>query len=101
MEQPEVDVVSLHELEGLLDVPEGAVTAAPHALGGNEDVVAAVVHDAPMYCSLQRSGGPYRGAVSMKLTPRSSARSMRGTAMSKLLGSSMALWPPREKMPTL
>src|SRR6516165_5875108 len=85
VEQPEVEVVGLHELEGLFDITEGTVAAALSALGG----------------SLQRLGSPYRGAVSMRLTPRSRARSMRGTSTSKLLGCSIALWPPREKMPTL
>jgi hypothetical protein len=73
-------VVSLHELEGLLDITECPVAGALPALGDEVDFVA---------------------AVSMKLTPRSSALSMRGTAISKLLGFSRALWPPREKRPTL
>src|SRR6516165_8597363 len=46
VEQPEVEVVGLHELEGLFDVTEGAVAAALSALGGKEDLVAAVLHDA-------------------------------------------------------
>ena len=46
VEQPEVEVIGLHELEGLFDITEGAVAAALSALGGKEDVVAAVLHDA-------------------------------------------------------
>src|SRR5215472_19353022 len=33
--------------------------------------------------------------------PKSSARSIIGTAMSKLFGFSSAAWPPKLKMPTL
>jgi len=47
MEQPEVEVVGLHELEGLLDVTEGAVAGALPALSDEVDFVAAVFHDAP------------------------------------------------------
>ncbi len=46
VEQPEVEVVGLHELEGLFDITEGAVAGALPALGGKEDVVAAMFHDA-------------------------------------------------------
>ena len=46
VEQPKVEVVGLHELEGLFDIMEGAVAAALPALGGKEGVVAAVLHDA-------------------------------------------------------
>src|SRR6516165_3404243 len=42
VEQPEVEVVGLHELEGLFDITEGTVAAALSALGGKEDLVAAV-----------------------------------------------------------
>src|SRR5215469_10832778 len=44
VEQPEVEVVGLHELEGLFDVTEGAVAAALSAFGGKEDFIAAVLH---------------------------------------------------------
>ena len=87
VEQPEVEVAGLHELEGLIHITESAVARALPALGRKEDLIAAVLQDArPIYCSLHRSGIPYLGAVSIRLTPRSRARSMRGTATSQLLG---------------
>jgi len=46
VEQPEVEVVGLHELEGLFDIAEGVVAAALPGLGTKEGVVAAVLHHA-------------------------------------------------------
>src|SRR5215469_12051577 len=42
VEQPKVEVVGLHELEGLFDIAEGVVAAALPGLGTKEGVVAAV-----------------------------------------------------------
>ena len=46
VEQPEVEVIGLEEPEGLFDHFEGSVAAALPGLGGKENVVAAVLHDA-------------------------------------------------------
>src|SRR5215475_12207118 len=46
VEQPEVEVVGLHELEGLFDIAEGIVAAALPGLGTKEGVVAAVLDHA-------------------------------------------------------
>src|SRR5215831_7894268 len=46
VEQPEVEVVGLHELEGLFDITESVVAAALSGLGTKEGVVAAVLHHA-------------------------------------------------------
>jgi hypothetical protein len=46
VEQPEVEVVGLHELEGLFDIAKGVVAAALPGLGTKEGVVAAVLHHA-------------------------------------------------------
>jgi hypothetical protein len=46
LEQPEVEMVGLHELEGLFDIAEGVVAAALPGLGTKEGVVATVLHHA-------------------------------------------------------
>jgi hypothetical protein len=46
VEQPGVEVVGLRELEGLFNITEGAVARALPALGGKEDLIAAVLQDA-------------------------------------------------------
>ena len=46
VKQPEVEVVGLHELEGLFDIAEGVVAAALPGLGTKEGLVAAVLHHA-------------------------------------------------------
>jgi len=47
MVHPEVEMVGLHKLQGFFDISESAVAGALPALGGKEDVVAAMFHDAP------------------------------------------------------
>lgn len=46
VEQPEIEVVGLHELERLFDITEGGVAGAFPGFGDEVDVVAAVFHDA-------------------------------------------------------
>jgi len=46
VEQPEIEVVGLHKLEGLFDIAEGVVAAALPGLSTKEGVVAAALHHA-------------------------------------------------------
>jgi len=95
-----VHMVGLQQLQRLLNHAHGVVAGPFFGLGGQERLVAGAPSPADILLAPAFGATVDRRGVNV-FTPRSSARSMMGTAASKLFACSSAAWPPSEKIPTL